>query len=256
MSIITISRDIYSHGREIAEHVAEELGFECLGAEIIEDVVSKASQGASDDLGEERRIKKEIVHFRRAFYDHMAKGNIVYHGLAGHVFLADIPDVLNVRLVADLEDRMSQEVRRTGHSFEEALDLITREDRARKQWHRQLFGPDEMGSDPYDLSLNLHNLGAERAAKIIVDASTVAMACQNPMKQAMLADLSLAAQVELLLLDHFHEVQAEVRAGTAYVRVAASIVEEAAVTATTRRKLAGLPGLRAAHVGVLPASFI
>ena len=36
MPIITISRDSYSHGEEIAKKVAEKLGYECIGSEIIQ----------------------------------------------------------------------------------------------------------------------------------------------------------------------------------------------------------------------------
>jgi hypothetical protein len=35
MSVITISRGSYSHGKEIAEKVAQKLGYECISREII-----------------------------------------------------------------------------------------------------------------------------------------------------------------------------------------------------------------------------
>ncbi len=88
MSIITVSRESYSHGEEIANKVAEELGFQCVGSEIIEQAAKEAS---SVLLKGARASKKEIAQFRSAFYDHMNHDNVVYHGMAGHVFLADAP---------------------------------------------------------------------------------------------------------------------------------------------------------------------
>lgn len=253
MAIITVSRDTYSHGEEIAGKVASELGFDCIGSEVIE----KAAQDAPAALAKgPRASKKDIALFRSAFYDHMNKDNIVYHGMAGHVFLADAPSVLKVRLVADLEDRVSEQIRRTGIDYEEALDLLSREDQARKQWQDQLFGQDVLGPDPYDLSLNLHNLGVDSAARIIVDAASVAMERDGTALQAVLSDLALGAKVEALLLDSFADVQAEVRGGIAYVRVEASIVQEEAASTKARMILSGLPGIREAHVGIIPSMYV
>ncbi|MGE4505595.1 MAG: AAA family ATPase [Desulfovibrionaceae bacterium] len=251
MAIITVSRDAFSHGREVAEKVASELGFEAVGTELVQQAVSEAAQ----HLGK-RPTRKDVALFRSSFYEQMSRDNIVYHGMAGHVFLADIPNVLKVRLVADLEDRVGEEIRRTGDSYEDALRILSREDDVRKQWHQQLFGQDALGPDPYDLSLNLHNLGVDRAARIIVDAASAAMEQDGSALQSILMDLALAAKAEALLLDHFGDAQAEVRGGTAYVRVEASIVQEEAAGARARTVLSALPGIREAHVGIIPSMYV
>ena len=253
MSIITVSRDSYSHGEGIANKVAQELGFQCIGSEVIERA-AKEAPGAL--IKGARASKKDIALFRSAFYDQMNQDNIVYHGMAGHVFLADAPSVLKVRLVADLEDRVNEQIRRNGTDYDQALDILSREDKARKQWQDQLFGGEILGPDPYDLSLNLHNLGVDRAAKIIVDAASVATERDGSTLQAMLTDLSLAAKAEALLLDHFADVQAEVRGGTAYVRVEASIVQEETAAAKARLALSRLPGIRESHVGIIPSMYV
>lgn len=253
MSIITVSRDTYSHGKEIAGKVAQELGFECIGSEIIE----KAAQAAPSALTKGARAsKKDVAQFRGAFYDQMNQDNVVYHGMAGHVFLADAPSVLKVRLVADLEDRVNEQIRRNGTDYDQAIDILSREDKARKQWQDQLFGGDILGVDPYDLSVNLHNLGVDRAAKIIIDTASMTMERDGKALQSMLIDLSLAAKAEALLLDYFADVQAEVRGGTAFVRVEASIVQEEAASAKARLILTGLPGIRESHVGIIPSMFV
>ena len=62
MSIITISRGSYSKGKEIAEKVAEELGFECIAREII---LVEHIDGIGGDLGD------LLSHFPRIFFQEM-----------------------------------------------------------------------------------------------------------------------------------------------------------------------------------------
>ncbi|MFC1906918.1 AAA family ATPase, partial [Chloroflexota bacterium] len=116
MSIITISRGSYSRGKEIAEKVAEKLGYECIGRDslieaskqfnIPEIKLIRAIHGAPSILerfgyGKE----KYIAYIQAALLRHVKKDNIVYHGLAGHFLLEGISHVLKVRISSDIEDR-------------------------------------------------------------------------------------------------------------------------------------------------------
>ena len=97
MAIVTISRGSYSRGKEVAEALAEKLGYECVSRDILletcdefsipETRLIKALHDAPSILdrfshGRERYIS----YFRAAFFNHMVKDNIVYHGLSGHFF--------------------------------------------------------------------------------------------------------------------------------------------------------------------------
>jgi cytidylate kinase len=62
------------------------------------------------------------------------KDNVVYHGLAGHFFLQDISHVLKVRVIADLEDRVKEELKREGISAEEARYILKKDDDERRKW--------------------------------------------------------------------------------------------------------------------------
>ena len=102
MSIITISRGSYSHGKEVAEALAERLHYDCLSREIMvetsdqfkvpEKKLLKALHDAPTALEWFTHDQERLVHFfRSTFLSHMIQGNIVYHGLAGHFFLQNIP---------------------------------------------------------------------------------------------------------------------------------------------------------------------
>ena len=50
--------------------------------------------------------ERYVAYLRAALMKHIQKDNVVYHGLAGHFFLQEIPHIFKVRIVADLEDRI------------------------------------------------------------------------------------------------------------------------------------------------------
>src|SRR5512136_871724 len=121
MSIITISRGSYYRGREVAEKLAQKLGYECLSRDILleaseefnvpEIKLIRAIKDAPSILERLTHQKeKYVTYIRAALLKHVQKDNVVYHGLFGHFFLQDISHVLKVRIVGDLEDRVEDEV--------------------------------------------------------------------------------------------------------------------------------------------------
>ena len=113
MAIITISRGPYSKGKEVAEKVAEQLGYECLSREVILDAsgqrhipeikMIKAIHDAPTILERFNHSKQTFIAcYQSALARHVRKDNVVYHGLAGHLLLTGVPHVFKVRIIADL----------------------------------------------------------------------------------------------------------------------------------------------------------
>ena len=151
MAIVTISRGSYSRGKGVAEALAEKLGYECVSRDILletceefsipETRLVKALHDAPSILdrfshGRERYIS----YFRAAFLNHMVGDNIVYHGLSGHFFLQDIQHVLKARIIANMEDRIKEEMKRENCSAEEARYLLKKDDDERRKWGLSLYG--------------------------------------------------------------------------------------------------------------------
>ena len=104
MPIITISRGSYSWGKQVAEKVAEKLGYECIAREIlieaskefnVEEV--KLVHAISDAPSFFQRLsygkERYITYIQAALLAHLKKDNVVYHGLAGHFFVQRLPHV-------------------------------------------------------------------------------------------------------------------------------------------------------------------
>lgn len=178
MAIVTISRGSYSRGKEVAEALAEELGYECVSRDILletceefsipETRLVKALHDAPSILdrfshGRERYIS----YFRSAFFNHMVNDNIVYHGLSGHFFLQDIQHVVKARIIANMEDRIREEMKRENCSAEEARYLLKKDDDERRRWGMSLYGQDTWNCSLYDLVLNIDILKVEKVVDIL-----------------------------------------------------------------------------------------
>ena len=123
MSIVTISRGSYTRGKEVAEKVAKELGYECIAREAVIEASSefnipevkliRALHDAPSILDKFSYGKERYVaYYQLSFLEHMLRNNIVYHGLAGQFFLKGVSHVLKVRILSDLEDRVKLEMER------------------------------------------------------------------------------------------------------------------------------------------------
>ena len=180
MSIITISRGTFSGGKAIAECVAGQLGYECISREVLRDAGEKYGVAAEvlasaidkapsflDRLGRHRDAY--IAFFAASLCEHALRGNVVYHGHAGHFLLAGVRHVLRVRVVAPMEHRIEAAMKSMASSRSEAIAYIEKVDRERARWTRFLYGVAWEDSHHYDIVLNLENMSVETACAVLAD---------------------------------------------------------------------------------------
>ena len=165
MAIVTISRGSYSRGKEIAEGVAEELGYECISRDILLEASEefnvpevKLVRALHDAPSVLERFthgqQKYVDYIERAFLEHVSGDNVVYHGLAGHFFLKGVEHVLKVRIVADTDERVRLEAEREGITEDEARRLLKKDDHERRRWSEALYGIDTTDPSLYDLVIH------------------------------------------------------------------------------------------------------
>jgi cytidylate kinase len=205
MSIITITRGSYSRGKEVAERLAKKLGYECIARDILleaseeynipEIKLIRALHDSPKVLerffgGSERYVK----YYRSALLQHARKDNIVYHGLAGHFFLKDIPHVLKIRINADINTRVKEEMARENISAEDALYILKKDDEERRKWGIQVHGMDPWDSRLYDLVINICTLSLEDAVDLIYGVLQKPTFQTTPVSQALVERLATLAQ--------------------------------------------------------------
>ena len=208
MAIITISRGSYHRGREVAEKVAQKLGYECLSRDILleaseefnipEIKLIRAIQDAPSILDRFTRQKeKYVAYIRAALLKHVQKDNVVYHGLFGHFFLQDIPHVLKVRIVADLEARVADEVKREGISESKAREVLMKDDEERRKWALQLYGADWWDATLYDLVIHLKTITVDDAVDLLYQVVQLPGFQTTPESQDAINNLLRAALMEV-----------------------------------------------------------
>ena len=217
MTIISISRGSYSKGKEVAEKVAERLGYQCLSREVILDAsehfhipeikLSKAIHDAPSILERLGHGKRPFVaYYQSALTRSVQKDNIVYHGLAGHLLLPQVPHVLKVRIIADLADRVSNEMKRKGIPMHEAKALIVRDDQERRKWTQSLYGVDPWDSSLYDLVFHIRQFTLTNAVDFICRAASLEQFQTTRKSQQKMDDLALASQVKADLIDAYPDI--------------------------------------------------
>jgi cytidylate kinase len=212
MPIITVSRGSYHHGRSVAEKLAKKLGYSCLSRdEVIDNLEEfhlpeiKLVRGINDAFSVLDRFAYGKKHFiaavRSALLQRFLAGNIVYHGLLAHHFVRDISHVLKVRIVADTESRVADEMVRENISEEKARSILKKDDEERRKWGLFLYGIDLADPETYNLVIRIGHLSEDEAVDIIANAVSLSSFQETAASQAALADSALAALAGTNLFD-------------------------------------------------------
>ncbi|WP_027179623.1 AAA family ATPase [Maridesulfovibrio bastinii] len=212
MAIITISRGSYSKGKEIAEKVASCLGYSCTSRDIILESSEefnipeiKLVRALHDSPSVLNRFvhgkERYLAHIRSALLQSARKDNLVYHGLAGHYFLMNIPNVFKIRITADINTRVAEEMTRENISAEKAEYILRKDDEERRKWGLQIYGIDPWDSRLYDMTLHIGTFKVEDAVEIICEQVKKGAFKTTEKAQKWLDDLALAATVKVAIID-------------------------------------------------------
>jgi excisionase family DNA binding protein len=212
MAVVTISRQHGSHGDEIGQAVAHELGVPYLDKELLRLTAARLGITEADVLDPERRsalvdrliprlvlgevaetgrvavewpVEPEAV--RSAIYRQVmaeiirelaATGGAVIVGRGGQVLLSTMPGVLHVAIGASLPTRVRRVAAQAGVSPETAERLVEASDHERSDFLRAEHGVDWLAPGLYDLVITTDRLPIAAAAAAIV-AATKALAAQT-----------------------------------------------------------------------------
>lgn len=210
MQIICISRGTLSGGTNLAERLAEKLGYQCLSRE---DLISAAvSEGIRVGKLETAMMKPglftERLAIEREYYiafttaylcEQARKGPLVYHGRTGHLLLPGLSHVLRVRVVADMEYRIQAAMQQLGVDRDKARQYVEEVDEDRRRWVHNLYGVSWEDALQYDIVVNLAQLSLENAAAALTMMAQLPDFQLTPASQKTMDNLRLAAHARLRL---------------------------------------------------------
>jgi cytidylate kinase len=210
MAVITISRQYGSGGRDVARLLCERLGYRYfdrtlmaqLGAELgvapeqivdlaehrhqVQGLLERVFAAAIDPFGDpsawtlpaqrEAQQRTSAQTFQNLVLAAHERGDVVLMGRGGQMALRGAPDVLHVRLVAPVEQRVRRVQWREGLDIEDARARIAERDEAALDYVQHYYDADVDDPLLYDLVLNMHTLTPAGAADLIVAALVHAQA--------------------------------------------------------------------------------
>jgi len=183
MKVITISRLLSSGGKTIGRQVADELGYYFVTKETIEKIMDQYGMVEFDDVYESApgfldrmdSFQEEMIDFLRKVIQAIAvHGNVVILGRGSFAVFPDFSDVLNVRLWAPVEERVSRFMRDENYSIRlNALEEVLRRDKIRKAFVERWFHGHPDRTNAFDLVLNTAKTPQESAVRMIVDTARI-----------------------------------------------------------------------------------
>jgi cytidylate kinase len=211
MAIITVSRGTFSGGKELAESVAKKLGYKCVSREKIiqsaaefgipektlNDVLTKAPTFWNRFL---KPKKQYLTLLRSALLTEAVKGNIVYHGHAGHLLLRGDCCILKVKLIANMGYRIEQAMKMNNFTKDEAIQYIHDIDESRIKWTKFLYGLDWNDPALYDIVLNLSAMDIDMATNTIASLAKEDAFRPNEITDKIIQRLYLSSKVEVAML--------------------------------------------------------
>ena len=273
MSIITISRGTLSGGEALANLLSGKTGYPVIGLEVIKDAATRfgiSESTISKQLSQGPRVIERLAGDKRRIYvsavqyalaERALQGDFIYHGLAGHFLLLEVPNVLKIRLVAPLPYRVKSVMEKKGFTEAEAIKYIENVDEKRKQWTRFLYGVDWTDPMLYDMVINLDHVTLDTACGLILYALDGPEFKDSPEKQKAVQDFALSCQVRarLALDERTRGVETVVDAKEGKVLVRGRVFTTSALVATGMQStkayihevVKGIPGVKELKIDIV-----
>lgn len=208
MPIITISRGCFSHGKEVSEKVARKLGYAILSRETLieeanqryhvpEKELIKSVYNAPSVLERITRGRERYLSYIQAvLLEHAKHDNLIYHGNASHVLLPNIAHVINLRIIADMTDRIEFMKRDRNITDKEAVAHITAEDANRARWAHYLYKIDITEPQMYDMIIHIKSMNIDEASRMICHAASLDSFQATAASRRAVVDLALSTRVK------------------------------------------------------------
>jgi cytidylate kinase len=273
MPIMTISRGTLSGGEALANLLSGKTGYPVIGLEVVKAAAVQygiSESAISKQLNQGPRVLERLVGDKRRIYlialqsalaERALQGDFIYHGLAGHLLLHDIPNVLKIRLVAPLSYRVKSVIEKKRLTEEDAIKYIDNVDEKRKQWTKFLYDVDWTDPLLYDLVINLAQVTLDTACGMIKYALDQPEFKDSPEKQKAIEDFALSSRVKArLALDERTrgvETAVEAKEGKVVVRGRLFTTSTLFATGTQSTKACvqevakGIPGVKELSIDII-----
>ena len=181
MAVVTISREYGSAGSVVARKAADLLGYHLLDKAAIGRILAgyglvdferqyEAESGIWSAF--DTRLRTLVTMLDHIAFSVARHGHTVILGRGSYAVLAGLPGILNVRLRAPFEWRVSRTMEEEGiDDRSEAQALVREGDKVRSSFVSSMYGLRWDSMEGFDLVLDSSRIGIGRAAAWIAEAA-------------------------------------------------------------------------------------
>jgi cytidylate kinase len=201
MAVITISKEFGTEGERVASLVAEKLGYEYIGKNLVAEIAKELHISESEAVTFRKASQSRILRFvdrytcsivqkvvdrehgcldDKNYYEVTKKlvenvyeaGNVIILGWGSQCLLKEKPNTLHVRLIKDNDLKTKELMQAENLSSKAAKDFIDREEGDLKAYVKQYFNEDWNDAHLYDLIVDMGKTSVEKAVDMICDNVT------------------------------------------------------------------------------------
>ena len=206
MAVITISRQLGSHGARIARALAKDLGYALVDKGTINRVIRQYGITRLDRIYDHKPKIWELFNEDSALTIQMmnetiaafaAQGDVVILGRGGFRVLRGLSDVLNVFVTAPDAVRAKRIGKRDEIGVGEAAEIIRSDDELRSRFVSLFYGADWADESAFDLVVDTGELSdADAVERIAAEAAALPSYAEGPSAAGLEVDVVLREAVE------------------------------------------------------------
>ena len=258
MTVIAMTREIGSHGTDVAAGVASELGLTIVSSEILasnvasslgvqESTVQRYLEGSASIFERWQIDKRKLSRLTAEEVLGLARqGNVLIRGWGVAALFQNVPQVLSVRVCAPLAVRESVMMERVG-SKDVALvrQEIERYDAVHKDTMRATFNVDPESALLYHIVLNSGRFSVGDCVKMICELAREQRFQDDIALQTAIADKLLALKVRSTLVAQIGGEAATIAVSAAHGKVVLdAITSTGSLPARAENLARGIDGVR------------
>ena len=269
MPIVTITRGSFTKGREVARKLGERMNYKVISREILlkasqefnvpEVKLKNALYNAPSILDKYTHGKEKFLSFIRAsILEQMAEDNIIYHDMAGYAWLKGVGHELQVRIQADLEDRLHRyiEYYKQDHgiqlSEDEARHRLKQDDEERRKWTMYVREHDPNDTNNYDLVYDASKLYVDDIVEDLARILNFPYLQATPESQKQVEEEMKAALVKAAIVKDFPNAEVSCEDSIAHVNVEAELSQEEQIVNMIKQEATKVQDVQEIRVHVHP----
>jgi two-component system response regulator CpxR len=268
MPVITIFSGSYCQGEEVAQKVAETLGYQLLDDQglvaetstrcrIEENKLVRAMAGKVSIFNKFTHEKERaLACLKLTVAELLSQDQLLIYGYASHLIPRDISHVLKVGIIAEMKYRTRQAMEKEGLSEKDAIKKIHKADENPVLWVEYWFNlKDPWAAELYDILIPMDKSNVTAAVDLICANSRKDVLKRTEAASKAVTDFVVAAQVEQALVKEGHQIAVAGKDGGITLTINKHVLKLAALEEELKKIAGAVPGVQSVETKVGPGYY-